>query len=161
MDFSPPSSSIHGILQARILEWLAIAFSGGSSNPGIEPRSPALQALPPEPPGKPYAAQMGKNYAGATQSTSKTSGFQESSQCRGGQNQETTKTKGWSVKKLTHFADWYRRIPGAAVSLVLKASGGRIHLGGCRTRSSLLNSHRLSQTHRRLFPKEEPAWSTG
>ena len=27
MDYSPPGSSIHGILQARILEWDAIAFS--------------------------------------------------------------------------------------------------------------------------------------
>ena len=33
MDCSPPSSSIHGILQARILEWVAISFSGGSSRP--------------------------------------------------------------------------------------------------------------------------------
>ena len=33
MDFSLPGSSVHGILQARILEWVAIAFSGGSSQP--------------------------------------------------------------------------------------------------------------------------------
>ena len=31
MDCSPPSSSIHGILQARILQWVAISFSRGSS----------------------------------------------------------------------------------------------------------------------------------
>ena len=30
MDFSPPGSSIHGIFQARVLEWGAIAFSGNS-----------------------------------------------------------------------------------------------------------------------------------
>ena len=30
MDCSPPSSSVHGILQARVLEWVAISFSGGS-----------------------------------------------------------------------------------------------------------------------------------
>ena len=43
-----------GILQARILEWVAISFSRGSSNPGIKPRSPALQvgSLPTEPQGK-------------------------------------------------------------------------------------------------------------
>ena len=29
MDYSPPGSSIHGTLQARILDWVAIAFSGG------------------------------------------------------------------------------------------------------------------------------------
>ena len=56
MDCSPPESSVHGILQARILEWVAIPFSRGSSNLGIEPGSPALQAdsLPSEPPEKPY-----------------------------------------------------------------------------------------------------------
>ena len=34
MDCSLPSSSVHGILQARILEWVAIPFSRGSSPPG-------------------------------------------------------------------------------------------------------------------------------
>ena len=33
VDCSPPGSSIHGILQARILEWIAISFSRGSSQP--------------------------------------------------------------------------------------------------------------------------------
>ena len=40
MDCSLPGSSVHGILQARILEWVAIPFSRGSS----QARSPALQA---------------------------------------------------------------------------------------------------------------------
>ena len=44
-----------GILQARVLEWVAMPFSRGSSNPGIKPRSPTLQvdSLLSEPPGKP------------------------------------------------------------------------------------------------------------
>ena len=33
VDCSPPGSSFHGILQARILEWVAISFSRGSSRP--------------------------------------------------------------------------------------------------------------------------------
>jgi len=33
MDCSPPGSSIYGILQARILEWVAILISRGSSQP--------------------------------------------------------------------------------------------------------------------------------
>ena len=33
MDCSPPGSSVHEILQARILEWIAISFSRGSSQP--------------------------------------------------------------------------------------------------------------------------------
>ena len=51
---SPRGSSVHGILQARILEWVALPFSRGLSNPGIELRSPAFQAdsLPSELPGK-------------------------------------------------------------------------------------------------------------
>ena len=53
----PIDSSVHGILQAGgILEWVAIPFSGDLPDPGIEPKSPALQAdsLPSEPPGKPF-----------------------------------------------------------------------------------------------------------
>jgi len=47
--------TVHGILQARTLEWVAFPFSKGPSNPGIKPRSPALQAdsLPAESQGKP------------------------------------------------------------------------------------------------------------
>ena len=33
MDCSPPGSYVHGILQARIVEWVAISFSRGSSRP--------------------------------------------------------------------------------------------------------------------------------
>ena len=33
MDCSPPGSSVHGTFQARILEWVAISFSRGSSRP--------------------------------------------------------------------------------------------------------------------------------
>ena len=52
----------HGMLQARVLEWVAISFSRGSSPPGIRPRSRALQAeaLPSEPPGKPISLFMVK-----------------------------------------------------------------------------------------------------
>ena len=34
-DCSPPASSVHGILQARILEWVAISFSRNLPDPGI------------------------------------------------------------------------------------------------------------------------------
>ena len=54
VDCRPPGSSVHGISQARILEWVAISISRDLPNPGIEPGSPALQAdtLTSEPPGK-------------------------------------------------------------------------------------------------------------
>ena len=43
--------TVHGILQARILEWIDFPFSRGSSQPGIKPRSPTLKvdSLPAEP----------------------------------------------------------------------------------------------------------------
>ena len=53
----PMNYTVHGILQARILKWVAFPFSGGSS----QPRSPALQvdSLPAEPPGKPQNTGVG------------------------------------------------------------------------------------------------------
>ena len=55
MDCSPPGSSVHGILQARIQEWVAFPFSRGSS----QPRSPALWAdfFPAEPQRKPLGPE--------------------------------------------------------------------------------------------------------
>ena len=58
MDCSPPGSSVHGIFQARILEWVAMTCSRESS----PPRDPTCIScgyfiadgfFPPEPPGKP------------------------------------------------------------------------------------------------------------
>ena len=60
IDCCPPGSSVHGTSQARILEWVAVSFSRGSSWPSNETHvscrlSPALQAdsSPTEPLGKP------------------------------------------------------------------------------------------------------------
>ena len=52
---NPVDYTVHGILQARILEWVVFPSPGDLPNPGIEPRSPTLQAysLPTEPQGKP------------------------------------------------------------------------------------------------------------
>ena len=48
--------TVHGILQARILEWVAIPFSRESPSAGIKPRSPGLglqvDSSPAEPPEK-------------------------------------------------------------------------------------------------------------
>ena len=61
-DFLPPpaGSSVHGIFQVRILEWVAILFSRGSSHSGIEPASAVMQAdsLLSEPPGKPVLPKV-------------------------------------------------------------------------------------------------------
>ena len=64
MDCSPPGSSVHGIYQIRIQEYLAIPFSKGSSQPRDPIQDPALQAdsLLSEPPGKPiFSIEMGLN----------------------------------------------------------------------------------------------------
>jgi len=60
MDCSLPGSSVHGILQARIIEWIAISFSKGSFRPRDQTRSPTLQAdyAPSEPPGSPDWLRM-------------------------------------------------------------------------------------------------------
>ena len=56
MDYSLPGSSVHGILQARILVWVAMPSSMGSSWPRDQTMSPALAGgfFTTEPPGKPY-----------------------------------------------------------------------------------------------------------
>ena len=50
-----PGSCVHGILRARILEWVAVPRSRGSPDSGIRPASPVVAGglLTPEPPGKP------------------------------------------------------------------------------------------------------------
>ena len=55
VDCTLPGSSVHGIFQARILEWVALPSPGDLRNPGQNPKSPTLQvdSLPSEPSGKP------------------------------------------------------------------------------------------------------------
>ena len=45
MDCNLPGSSVHGVLQARILEWVAVPSSRVSSRPRDQIRSPALQVI--------------------------------------------------------------------------------------------------------------------
>ena len=58
---NPMDYTVHGILQARILEWVAVPFSRGLSNPEIEPKNSTLQedSLPAEPPRKPKNTGVG------------------------------------------------------------------------------------------------------
>ena len=55
MDYSPPGSSVRGILSSRILEWIPFPPPGDLPRPGIEPASPALAGgfFTTRPPGKP------------------------------------------------------------------------------------------------------------
>ena len=45
MDYNPPGSSVHGVSQARILEWVAFPSPGDLSDPGIERASAVWQIL--------------------------------------------------------------------------------------------------------------------
>ena len=53
--------TFHGILQARILEWVTLPSLGDLPDPGMEPGFPALQvdSLPAKPPGKPKNTGVG------------------------------------------------------------------------------------------------------
>ena len=56
LDCSPPGSSVRGILQARILEWVAMSFSRGSSQPRDRPSTSSFSCIGRRvlgPPGKP------------------------------------------------------------------------------------------------------------
>ena len=55
MDYSPPGSSVHGILQARMLEWVIIPSPRDLPRPGIKIATPALKGgfFTTELPGKP------------------------------------------------------------------------------------------------------------
>ena len=73
VDYSPPDSSVHGIPKARILNWVAIRFSGGSSWPRDQTLVSCIaDSLPSEPPGKPRdrekKAQIPKKPRGNTES---------------------------------------------------------------------------------------------
>ena len=58
----PMDYTVHGILQARILKWVAFPFSSRSSQPGIKPRTPAFweDSLSAEPQGKPKNSGVGR-----------------------------------------------------------------------------------------------------
>ena len=60
----PMGYTVHGILQAKILEWVAFPFSRDPPNSGIKSRSPSLQedSLPAEPQGKPLQTLVFNTY---------------------------------------------------------------------------------------------------
>ena len=93
MDCSLPGSSVHGILQARILEWVAIPFSRGSSQPRDRTQVSCIagDSLLSEPPGKPKNTRMG--------SLSLLQGIKQSKKC-------LFKKNGWISQQqiLWHFS---------------------------------------------------------
>ena len=65
MDCSQSGSSVYGLLQARILEWVAIPSPEDLPKPGIKPRSPTLQvdALPAEPQEKIFILSISAHFS--------------------------------------------------------------------------------------------------
>ena len=59
MDHSQPGSSVHRILQARILEWIAVPSARGSSQPREVSCIGRVGPLPIAPPGKPRGLFIG------------------------------------------------------------------------------------------------------
>ena len=59
LDYSPPGFSVHGILQARILEWVVIPFSRGSSQPRDWAWISYIAGLPGSSAGKESACSVG------------------------------------------------------------------------------------------------------
>ena len=59
MDCTPPGSSVHGIFQARKLEWVAISFSRGSFWPRAFTRVSCI-GITTEPPGKPSVSNSSR-----------------------------------------------------------------------------------------------------
>ena len=75
VDYSPPGSSVHGIFQVSILEWVAISFSRGSSQPRGRTRVSGVSCIAggfftAEPPGKPALIQISLNGSCLPPSTS-------------------------------------------------------------------------------------------
>ena len=70
MDCSPPGSTVHGSFQARLLEWVTISFSRGSSQPrdrtqSVSLASPGISKKPPST-GRMVLYRSGVNHAVAT-----------------------------------------------------------------------------------------------
>ena len=64
MDYSPQESPVHGISQARILEWVGIPFSRGTSQARDQTQVSWIAGrffIPSEPPGKPNTAATAKS----------------------------------------------------------------------------------------------------
>ena len=66
-DCSLPGSSVHGIFQAKILQWVVIFYSRESPWPGIRPMSPALAGgfFTTAPPGEPDAMVLWERQRGS------------------------------------------------------------------------------------------------
>ena len=97
MDCSPPGSSVHGILQAGILEWAAVP-SSGLPDPGINPTAPALAGVSTaKPPGGPAQRDGARLFKGPRRSSPRTRGAQDRprTEARSGQqcSADTTHTQ--------------------------------------------------------------------
>ena len=113
LGLQPSGSSVHGILQARILESVAILISRRSFQPRDRTGSPALQAdsLPSEPPGKPHT-QGKRQRQGEASSYSR----KEGRQCQRQENKNTNLKR--HIHTYVHCSIAYRSQDTAATCLI-------------------------------------------
>ena len=122
LDCSLPGSSVHGILQARILDWVAVPSSRGSSQPRDQTWVSGIagRLLTAEPPGKPcWCATIGRSGAceggarGRRRDRDRASAEWEQS-CRSplcGQALEWPQWKAWGLKHDLMETSWSLRFP--------------------------------------------------
>ena len=144
MDHSPPGSSVHGILQARILEWIAISFSRGSYWPSDQTwvSSIAGSALPSEPLSSVYYTLL-KNILEY---------FLEVSILR---------VSGWRI--FTHMEVWILATDVTLLSLCFAGLvGGNAHLEACPWQPQpcmcVLVWTEMWKTHNRWFEWQMGEW---
>ena len=92
MDCSPPGSSVHGILRARILEWVTMPPPGDLPNPGIEPMSLMSPALA----GGFFTTSTTWEDPGLSQT------YCELCECRGTQSNE------WFIEQIEQLTVWWK-----------------------------------------------------
>ena len=138
MDCSPPGFSVHGILQARVLEWVAIPFSRGSSllqgsNPGLPHCRQILyhlnhQGMSPSHPANLQVSQLLPKDSSWWEPERAGFRVQDRAKVEEGGGWGFTETswgsRSWGAAE--ESTDWDR---AAAVSTLHGAAGGIVHLG--------------------------------
>ena len=135
VDCNPSGSSVHGVIQARIPEWVAFPSPGDLPDSGTEPRSPALQAdsLLSEPPGNSWwDSNLGPNRGLHGQILCCVT-FTHMNTCVSCDPQETRERAGFApfcrkMRKLAPEGQWLCRVTGPRWLRPQRVRGGTLSL---------------------------------